>query len=402
MERRVVPRQETAMDFTLTTEQQLMIDTARRLGEKFGPEYWCQLDARKEYPSEVWREICSAGLAGVALPEELGGSGLGMLEMAFVIEALCAGGAGSTLSQMFMLNPIFGGVAVSRYGTAEMKRTLLPGLVQGTVTFCMALTEPNAGSNSLEVTTFAERDRSGWRLNGRKMWITAVPQATKMLVVARTKRVTEVKKRTEGISLFLIDVRRDGLDHTPIDKVGTNTLPSSAVFFDNVRVREDELVGTLDGGWPQLLDVLNTERIVTTAGLVGAGDLAIKLAVRYALDRKVFADTPIAKYQGLQFPLAQAFAELECARVMNHKAAVLFDQGQPFGTEANVAKLIAARAAAAATDHAMQTMGGMGYAKEFHVERLWRDARLFRIAPISEEMILNFVAVHNLGMPRSY
>lgn len=390
------------MDFTLSTEQQLMVDTARRVGERFGPEYWARLDARHEYPAEIWDAICEAGLAGVALPEEHGGSGLGMLEMALVVEALCGAGGGSTLSQMFMLNPVFGGVAVSRYGTDEMKRTLLPGLVDGSVTFCMALTEPNAGSNSLEITTSAERDGAGWRLNGRKTFITAVPQATKMLVVARTKKVSEVKKRTEGISLFLIDVPRDGLEHAAIDKVGTHTLPSSTVFFDNVRVREDELVGTLDGGWHQLLDVLNAERIVTSAGLIGAGDLAIKLAVRYALDRKVFGDTPIAKYQGLQFPLAQAFAELECARVMNHKAAALCDQGKPFGTESNVAKLVAARAAAAATDHAMQTMGGMGYAKEYHVERLWRDARLFRIAPVSEEMILNFVAVHNLGMPRSY
>lgn len=390
------------MNFTLTTEQQLMVETARRIGEKFGLDYWHDCDARKAYPAEAWKAICEAGLAGVALPEEFGGSGQGMLEMALVIEALTAGGAGSTLAQVFMLNPIFGGVAVSRFGTEPMKRELLPGLSQGTVTFCMALTEPNAGSNSLEITTFAERDGRGWRINGRKMWITAVPQATKMLVVARTRKTSEVRKRTEGISLFLIDVQRAGIDHAPIDKLGTSTLPSSSVFLDNVRVEEGELVGTLDGGWPQLLDILNTERIVTTAGLVGTGELAIKLAVRYALDRKVFGDTPIAKYQGLQFPLAQAYAELECARVMNHKAAVLFDQGLPFGTEANVAKLVGARAAMRATDQAIQIMGGMGYAKESHVERLWRDARLFRIAPVSEEMILNFVAVHNLGMPRSY
>jgi acyl-CoA dehydrogenase len=390
------------MDFTLTTEQQLMIDTARKVGETYGPDYWCDHDQRKAYPAECWQAICDAGLCGVALPEEYGGSGLGMLEMSLVIEALSAGGGGSTLAQIFMLNPIFGGVAVSRYGTPEMKRTLLPGLVDGSVTFCMALTEPDAGSNSLEVTTFADRDGGGWRLNGRKMWITGVPQASKMLVVARTRKVTEVKRRTDGISLFLIDVKREGLDHATVDKVGTNTLPSSAVYLDDVPVREDELVGTLDGGWPQLLDVLNTERIVTSAGLVGAGELALRLAVRYANDRKVFGPTPISKYQGLQFPLAQAFAELECARVMNHKAAALFDAGKPFGTEANVAKLIAAQAADHATDRAMQTMGGMGYSKEFHVERLWRDARLFRIAPISEEMILNFIAVHNLGMPRSY
>ncbi len=390
------------MDFTLTPEQQLMIETARRVGEKYGPEYWRDRDERKAYPAEAWKEICETGLAGVALPEEYGGSGLGMLEMAMVIEALTAGGGGSTLSQMFMLNPIFGGVAVSRFGTEGMKRALLPGLARGTVTFCMALTEPDAGSNSLEITTFARRDGAGWRLDGRKTWITAVPQASKMLVVARTRKAAEVKKRSDGISLFLIDVKRRGLDHAPLEKAGTNTLPSSAVFLDDVRVEPDELLGTLDRGWGQLLEVLNTERIVTTAGLVGTGDLAIRLAVRYAGERKVFGATPIAQYQGLQFPLAQAFAELECARVMNHKAAALCDAGQPYGTEANVAKLVAAQAAAHATDRAMQTMGGMGYSKEFHVERLWRDARLFRIAPVSEEMILNFIAVHNLGMPRSY
>jgi acyl-CoA dehydrogenase len=391
------------MDFRLSEHQRMLVQTARKVGERFGPEYWRDLDARKAYPAEVWRAICEAGLCGVALPEEYGGSGLGMLEMALAIEALTAAGAGATLAQMFMLNPIFGGISVARFGTPEQKRMLLPGLARGEITFCMALTEPDAGTNSLEIRSFAHRDgNAGWRLSGRKVWITAVPQASKILVVARTKRIEEVRRKTEGISLFLIDVDRPGLSHTPIDKLGTNTLPSSSVFFDEVRVEADELVGQEGGGWPALLEVLNTERIVTTSGLVGTVDLALRLAVDYAGNRRVFGGKPIATYQGIQFPLAQAHAVSECARLMNHKAAALCDLGQPYGAEANRAKLLAAQAAAMATERAMQTMGGMGYAKEFHAERLWRDARLFRFAPVSEEMVLNFIAQYDLGMPRSY
>ena len=283
-----------------------------------------------------------------------------------------------------------------------MKSELLPKLVAGKINCCMALTEPDSGSNSLEITTFATREGNGWRLNGRKIWITAVDAAQKMLVIARTTKAQDVKRRTNGLSMFLIDVERKGLTFTAIDKLGTNTLSSCSVFFEDVHVDGDELVGTLDKGWHELLDVLNTERIVTTAGLVGAGDLALRQAVAYANERRVFSNTPIGAYQGIQFPLAQSFAELECARLMNYKAAALFDQGLPYGSEANTAKLIASQAASTAIENAMQTLGGMGYAKETHLERLWRDARLFRFAPISEQMILNFIAMQNLGMPRSY
>ncbi|AIB15909.1 acyl-CoA dehydrogenase (plasmid) [Azospirillum argentinense] len=390
------------MDFQLSEEQRLMIETASRVGAEFGPDYWREQDAKKSFPTEAWAGICESGLGGVSLPEEYGGSGLGMLDMALVVEALSAAGGGATLAQLFMINPIFGGVALAKFGTKAQKDAMLPALIQGKLNFCMALTEPNAGSNSLEIRTFAHADGQGWRLKGQKIWITGVPDAQKMLVVARTTRLEEAGRRTAGISLFLIDVDREGLSHQPIEKVGTNTLASSTVYFDDVRIEPDELIGTLDGGWHQLLDVLNTERIVTTAGLVGAGSLAIRLAVDYAKDRKVFGDKPVAAYQGVQFPLAQAHAELQCARLMNLKAASLCDTGLPYGSEANIAKLIAAQAASHAIERSMQAMGGMGYAKEYHVERLWRDARLFRFAPVSEEMVLNFIAMHDLGMPKSY
>lgn len=390
------------MEFALAEHQRLMLDTARQIGREYGLEYWRDLDRDRRFPVEAWKAICRAGLCGVALPEHHGGAGLGMLDLALVIEALTEGGAGATLAQVFMINPIFGGVALSRFAPDAMRERYLPRIVSGEMNCCMALTEPDAGSNTLEMRSFASRDGDGWRLDGRKIWITAVPDAEKMLVVARTKTVSESTRRTDGISMFFIDVDRAGLTYTPIEKVGTNTLSSSTVFFDGVRIEPHELVGTLHGGWNELLHVLNTERIVTTAGLVGAARLAVRLAAEYGATRKVFGDKPIAAYQGLQFPLARASAEIEAASTLNLKAAWKCDQGLAYGSESNMAKVVAARAANEAIERAMQTHGGMGYAKEFHIERLWRDARLFLFAPVSEEMILNFIAVHDLGMPRGY
>ncbi len=390
------------MEFSLTQDHQLLSETARKVGEEFGLEYWRALDAKKEFAFDFWQKVCDMGLAGAALPEEHGGSGLGMLEMALIIENLSAGGGGSTVGQPFMNNPIFGGVPISKFGSDAVKREYLPKLVSGDMRFAMALTEPDVGSNTLQIKTFAKREGNKWLLNGNKIWITCVPQAHKILVVARTTRYEDAPKRSVGISNFLIDVDREGLTHSAIDKVGTNTNPSSLVFFQDVEVRPDELLGTLDHGWPELLEVLNTERIVTTAGLVGAGKLALQLGTNYSRERKVFGDSPIGSYQGLQFPLAQAYAELECARLMNLKAAWLHDTEQPYGSEANTAKMIASQAATKAIERAMQTMGGMGFSKEMDVERLWRDARLFHFAPVSEEMILNYIAVHDLGLPRGY
>ena len=390
------------MDFRLTDEQNMMIGAARAVGDRFGLEYWRKQDAAKAFPQAYWKAVCDAGLCGAALPVSHGGSGLGMLDLALAVEHLAATGGGSTVGQLFMINPIFGGVSISRFGSEAMRAERLPKIIAGDINCCMALTEPDAGTNTLELKTSATSDGDGWRLNGRKIWITGVESAAKMLVIARTKKLAEASSRTDGLTMFMIDVKREGLSHTPIDKLGTCTLDSSSVFFDNVRIEPHELVGTLHQGWRELLDVLNTERIVTTAGLVGTGELALKLAVQYANDRKVFGDRAIGSYQGLQFPLAQCHAEIEAARLLNYKAATNFDMGLPFGSEANAAKLLAAQAVASVTERAMQTMGGMGYAKEFHVERLWRDCRLFRFAPVSEEMILNYIANHDLRMPRSY
>jgi acyl-CoA dehydrogenase len=390
------------LQFDLSAEQVMLTQTARRIGRDFGLDYWRRLDREQQPPREMWQAICKAGLAGAALPEKHGGSGLGMLDLVFIIEALCAEGAGVTLAQLFMVNPVFAGLGIAKFGSAQMKRDLLPGLIDGSKQFSFALTEPDSGNNSLNITTRATPRAGGWVLSGQKTWITLADETDYMLVVARTTPLDKAGKRTDGLSLFLFDARREGVRKTRIEKSGTRALPAYTVFFDDVPLEEGELVGTRDRAWPELVELLNGERIVTAAGLVGTGELSIRLACAYANERKVFKGEPIGRYQAIQFPLAHAHAELECARLMNHKAAWLMDQGRPFGSEANTAKLIAAQAACSAADRAVQTLGGMGFATEYHVERLWRDARIFAVAPIPQEMVLNFIAVNDLGLPRSY
>lgn len=390
------------MDYTLSDEQQMIEETARRVGSRYGTEYWRAQDAAHAFPSAAWQAICDAGLCGIALPEQYGGSGLGMLEVSLVVEEIAATGAGSTIGQLFICNPCFGGVALLKHGAAAMREALLPRLVTGEVRFCMALTEPDAGINTSAITTFARRDGDGWRINGRKIWITAVPDSHKMLVIARTQPIEAVERKTLGISLFMIDVGREGLTHFPIEKAGTHTLTSSSVYFDEVRVEPGELIGTEHRGWVELWDVLNTERLVTTAAAIGSARLALRLAVDYVSQRKVFGNTPIGAYQAIQHPLAEAHALLACAREMNRKAAVLCDRGQRYASEANIAKFVAARALAQATQRAMHSMGGMGYARASDVERLWRDSFLTQIAPVPEEMLLNYIATQDLGLPRSY
>jgi len=390
------------MNFDLTEEQRMIQDTARRVGENFGVDYWREKDKNHAFPTELWQAVCDTGLCGIALPEEYGGSGLGMQELVLAIEEVAAAGAGSTVGQLFILNPVFGGVAIAQHGREAAKRELLPKLCSGELSFCMALTEPDAGINTPSIKTFARRTDNGWVLNGQKIWITAVPESDKMLVVARTTKLEDVQRKTDGISLFMIDSKSPGITSHAIDKMGTHTLSSSSVFFDNVEIDEEGLVGTEGKAWTELWDVLNTERLVTTAAAIGATRLALRLGVDYANQRKVFANKPIASYQGVQFPLAEAFAMTECARQMNMKAAWLCDNQRDYASEANTAKYIAAEALAKATERAMHTMGGMGFARDSHIERLWRDSRLSQFAPVPQEMILNFIAQHDLGMPRSY
>jgi acyl-CoA dehydrogenase len=391
------------MQFAQTEEQLALRGAVRDLVAQFDVAYWLEKDRAHAFPTEFWAALGANGWLGTAIPEEYGGAGLGMVEMAMVVEEACRSGAGSTASQLFMLTPVFGAISVLKHGTEAQKRFFLPKIAAGEIDFCMALTEPQAGSNTLNTRTAATAQANGtWRLDGQKTWITGVDVADYILVIARTTSLDQVTRKTLGLSLFIVPRVAPGISYAGIEKMGTNCLRSDTIYFDNVCVPADGLLGKVDHGWSQLLDTLNTERVVTAAGCVATADLAIDLAVRYARERKVFGDAAIGSYQGVQFPLAEQKMQSELARLMNYKAAWLFDCGQECGFEANMAKFAAARAACEAADRAIQTMGGMGFAVESHVERLYRDARLFRFAPVSEEMILNFVAQHTLGMPRSY
>jgi acyl-CoA dehydrogenase len=389
------------MDFVLERQQRDLRSAVGQLMTDYGLDYWAKKDKAHEFPSEMWAALAAGGWLGIAIPEEYGGAGLGMLEMALVIEECCRAGGGATLSQLFMLTPVFGGVSVLRHGSAQQKEFFLPRIARGEIDFCMALTEPDAGSNTLATRTIAIEEADGYRISGRKTWITAVDQADWMLIVARTTPPEHAPRRSFGLSLFLAPANAPGITWSPIDKLGTNCIGSFTVFLDDVVLPKDALLGTRDEGWRHLLATLNTERIVTAAGCLGAGELALELAVRYANQREVFG-APIGSRQGIQFPLARTKAALELARLMNYKAAWLYDRGEDCGAEANIAKLAAADAGLAAADRAIQTMGGMGYARESHVERLWRDLRLFGFAPVSEEMILSYIGTSVLGLPRSY
>lgn len=390
------------MDFELTEEQRLIQQGVRETLRDFDLEYWREKDKAHAFPTELWQTIGKGGWLGVALPEEYGGAGRGLLELSLVTEEACrCSGGGSTLSQLFMATPVFGGETLKQHGTEAQRARYLPKIAAGELDFSMALTEPNVGSNTLAIETFARRDGDVYRVRGQKVWITAIDTADRVLIVSRTTPADEVERKTDGISLFVADTKSEGLTYQPLDKLGTHCLDSYMVFFDDVAVPADDLVGEEGKGWGYILDTLNSERAVTAAGCIATGDIALDIASRYASERVVFG-RPIGSNQGIQFPLAESKIEVEMARLMNQKAAWKYDKGENAGAEANMAKYFAAEAAFRACDRAIQTMGGYGFSAESHLERLWRDVRLFRLAPVTQEMILNFVGQRVLGMPRSY
>jgi acyl-CoA dehydrogenase len=377
-------------------------DALSGLCREYDLEYWRRKDADHAFPTELWRALGDNGWLGVTIPEDYGGHGMTFLDAVFVVETACRGGAGATLSQLFMATPVFGGETIRRHGSPELKQDLLPGIAAGTTNFCMALTEPDAGSDTFATATRAIRNGDGtYVLNGQKVWITAVPEADYILTIARTMAVNEVDRRWKGLSLFLIDRDSPGVTFTPLDKVGTRCISSSTVYFDGVEVPTDRLVGELDMGWRHLVDTLNTERLVTAAGCLATADLALQIASDYAKQRVVFGQ-PIGSRQGIQFPLAELKMRIEAARLLTYKAAWQYDQSLASGSEPNMAKFLAAEVACDACDQAIQTLGGYGLSQDYHIERLWRDARLFRLAPVSNELILAYVGQHVLGLPRSY
>jgi acyl-CoA dehydrogenase len=392
------------MDFDLPESAIAVRDGVAAVAAKYDHAYWSRCEEEKRYPEEVYRDLADGGWLGLSVPEEYGGGGHGLLETALACETLCASG-GTAGSFIYVLNPGFGVTTLARHGTEEQKQQILPGLATGDIQFSFGLTEPDAGSNAIEITTSARRDGDDFLIKGQKVWISNVERADWMVAVTRTVPAAEASPRTAGFTLFLVDVKEalaaGTLSYTPIPKMGANILYSSQVFFDDVRVPAHRVLGEVDEGFRVLWDVLNPERIIAAAGGVGGADAALRVASDYAREREVFG-RPIGANQSIQFPLAQIKAKTELARLMTYKAAWLFDQGRPCGNEADVAKLTAAQASWEAADQAFQTLGGMAYSKEYPVERMFRDARIGKNIPVSEQMVLAHIATSMLRLPKSY
>ncbi|MEW5683871.1 MAG: acyl-CoA dehydrogenase family protein [Pseudomonadota bacterium] len=386
--------------FWLDDEQQAIRDAVARLCEDFDAGYWRRTDESGEFPEAFVAAMAEAGWLGVAMPSELGGAGLGLTEAAIMMQAVAESGAGFSGASAIHLN-IFGLMPVVKFGSEEQRKKAIPRIIAGQDRTCFAVTEPDAGLDTTSLSTRATRTNDGYVIRGRKMWTTNAQRATKMLIIARTTPKEEAKRPTEGLSLFYTDFDRDRIQATPIPKMGRKAVESNAVFIDDLHVPAEDLVGEEGRGFYYLLEGLNPERVLIAAEAVGLGRAALKRAAGYAKERVVFG-RPIGQNQGVAHPLAKAWAELEAANLMAFKAAALFDAGRECGAEANAAKYLGGEAGFNACEAAVLAHGGMGYAKEFDVERYFREAMIARIAPVSREMILNYIAERVLGLPKSY
>jgi len=386
--------------FWFSDEQQAIRDAVVRLCERFDAAYWRQTDESGEFPEAFVAAMVAAGWLGAAMPAELGGSGLGLTEAAIVMQAVAESGAGFSGASAMHLN-IFGPMPVVKFGSDEQKTKHIPRLIAGLDKMCFAVTEPDAGLDTTSLTTRAVRTNDGYVISGRKMWTTNAQRANKVLIIARTTPKDEVKRPTEGLSLFYTDFDRSRIEATPIPKMGRKAVESNAVFIDDLHVPTEDLVGEEGRGFYYLLEGLNPERVLIGAEAVGLGRAALKRAAGYAKERVVFG-RPIGQNQGVAHPLARAWAELEAANLMAFKAAALHDAGRDCGAEANAAKYLGGEAGFRACEAAVLAHGGMGYAKEFDVERYFRESMIARLAPVSREMILNYIAERVLGLPKSY
>ena len=393
------------MDFNLTEEQKMIANSAKEIAKEFGPEYWREKEEKGEFASEFWKVIADAGFTGIVIPEEYGGTGKGIAELLIAMEELAANGCGLGGQWYLVMSEIFGATSIIRHGTQQQKEKYLPGIATGELEFCMALTEPDAGSNTLNTRTTAKKEGNKWIISGNKTFISGADRAKGMLIVARTTPKEKAAKKTLGLSLFLADLPHPTVEINPIPKHGINYSHSCEIGISELELPEEALMPPQDRGWYSILDTLNTERMSFTAAAVGIARLAISKAVDYSKQRKVFSDVPIGSYQALQFPLAEAYATLEAAKLLNFKAATLFDSHaalDEIGAAANMAKVVAVENAIKAVHRSMQVFGGYGYAKEYDVERWWREVNLIRLAPVTQEMTLNYIGEHILGMPKSY
>jgi acyl-CoA dehydrogenase len=388
------------VDFSLTQDQQNIRDAVLKHCSRFSEDYWLERDRDAIFPNDFYQSMIDDGWLGIAMPTDFGGSGLGITEAAIMMQAVAESGAGMTGASSVHM-PVFGLQPVNLYGTPEQKARMLPPIISGKDRTCFAVTEPNTGLNTTELKTRAERRDGSYLVNGEKIWISAAQGATKMLLLARTTPLDQVKRKTDGLSLFYTDLDRTKIDVRLIHKMGRHAVDSNMLFITDLVVPEEDRIGGEGDGFRIILHGLNPERVLIGAEAVGIGRAAIQRAARYARERIVF-NRPIGMNQGIAHPLAKCWAQLEAANLMVMKAATLFDKGEDCGVEANAGKYLAAEFAFEACHTAMLTLGGMGYAQEYHVERLMREVMIPRTAPISPHMILNFLAEKVLGLPKSY
>ncbi len=388
------------MDFEFTPDQLALRAAVSRICERYPDDYWLERDRIGGFPEPLHADLARDGWLGIAMPQEYGGAGLGMTEAALMMQTIAASGAGFTGASAVHMN-IFGLNPVVVFGSDEQRARWLEPLIAGREKACFAVTEPDAGLDTTKLSTRAVRQGDEYLVHGRKIWISTAQVANKMLLLARTTPLAEVDKPTQGLSLFYTDLDRDRIEVREIEKMGRKAVDSNMLFIDGLRIPVADRIGEEGRGFEYILHGLNPERILIAAEAVGIGRAALERAVKYAGERTVFG-RPIGQNQGIQHPLAQAWMQLEAADLMVFKAASLYDAGKPCGPAANAAKYLAAEAGYNACQTAVMTLGGMGYAKEYHVERLLRESFIPRIAPVSPQLIMCFIAEKVLGLPKSY
>jgi acyl-CoA dehydrogenase len=388
------------VDFELSENHLAIVEGVRKVCAGFDDDYWSGCDQEPRFPHEFHRAMADGGWLGITMPEEVGGAGLGVTEAALLMHTVTSSGGGFSAASTIHIN-LFGPHAIVIHGSPEQKQRWLKPLVSGQEKACFGITEPDAGLDTTSIKTFARKVDGGYIVKGRKMWTSTAQEADKILLLARTSPKDKCAKPTDGMSIFYTDLDRSKVEVRRIAKLGRNAVDSNAVFIDDLFVPDEDLVGEKGKGFRYILDSLNPERILVAVEAVGLGQDALRRAAAYARDRKVFG-RPIGQNQGIQHPLAENFAQLEAAYWQCILAAWQYDSGRPCGTAANVAKFLSARAAFDSCTRAVLTHGGMGYAREYQVERLFRESILTRIAPITEQLILSFIAEKELGLPKSY
>ena len=388
------------MDFSLTTEQQTICDAVRKACAIFDDDYWLERDRTGEFPFDFHRAMAQGGWLGITMPEEFGGAGLGATEAALMMHAVANSAGAMSAASAIHIN-IFGPHPIVVFGSEDQKQRWLPDLIQGTTQSCFGVTEPDAGLNTTSIKTRAVRAEKGYQIDGRKIWTSTALEADRIMLLTRTTAKEKCARPTEGMTLFYTSLDRDYCDVHAIPKMGRVAVDSCEVFIDALPVPEEDRIGEEGKGFHYLLHSLNPERILIAAEAIGIGRNALARAAQYAKDRIMF-DRPIGQNQSIQHPLAQNWMELEAAWLMTMRAASLYDAGQPCGVQANAAKYLAGEAGFKACTQAIMTHGGMGYAKEFHVERLLREVMITRLAPVSPQLILCHIAENALGLPKSY